>query len=156
MTVKLAHDITKAMKMARVSGKLPWLRSDTKAQVTIKYKAVHGRVIPLRIAVVVVSAQHDQTLSVAELRSEIRRHILDLVLPQDLVDESTIYHVRTTRWCNRPSNSVSQIQPCGDVGIVPSGKFAGLTGRKIIVDTYGGWGGHGGGAFSGKDFRQVS
>lgn len=97
MTVKLAHDITKAMKMARVSGKLPWLRSDTKAQVTIEYRSANGRVIPLRIAVVVVSAQHDRTLSVTALRSEIQRYILDSVLPHELVDESTIYHVSPNR-----------------------------------------------------------
>ncbi|OQV10032.1 hypothetical protein CLAIMM_14087 [Cladophialophora immunda] len=139
LTVLLAQNITKALDAAKRSGELPWVRSDTKAQVTVEYESEGGHLTPRRITNVAVTLQHDRTVSLGTLRTEIRDRILGRVLPADLIDGSTKY----------------RIQPCGDHGIVPSGKFAGMTGRKIVADTYGGWGSHGGGALSGKDFRQV-
>lgn len=116
-----------------------WLRPDTKTQVTIEYKKDQGAVIPLRVDTVVISAQHADEISTEDLRKEIKEHIIKKVIPEHLLDEKTIYHIQ-------PSGRFVIGGPQGD---------AGLTGRKIIVDTYGGWGAHGGGAFSGKDFSKV-
>ncbi|KAH0444468.1 hypothetical protein IEQ34_025538 [Dendrobium chrysotoxum] len=124
-TIILAHKLNTAMSVARRSGALPWLRPDTKTQVTIQYKKDGGAMIPVRVDTVVVSAQHSDDISTEDLRTAILEKIIKQVIPANLLDEHTIYH----------------IQPSED--------------SKIIVDSYGGWGAHGGGAFSGKDFSKV-
>ena len=139
LTIQLAHKLNKAMSDARRSGELPWLRPDTKTQVTIEYKHDHGAVVPQRVDTVVVSAQHSEDISTEQLRKEIKSKIIEKVIPAKYLDDRTVYHIQ-------PSGLFIIGGPQGD---------AGLTGRKIIVDTYGGWGAHGGGAFSGKDYSKV-
>ncbi|KAL5511793.1 SAM2 [Sanghuangporus vaninii] len=139
LTIMLAHKLNAAMAIARRTGALPWLRPDSKTQVTIEYKKDGGATIPLRVDTVVISTQHADSISTEELRKEILNKIVKQVIPAHLLDERTIYHIQ-------PSGRFVIGGPQGD---------AGLTGRKIIVDTYGGWGAHGGGAFSGKDFSKV-
>jgi S-adenosylmethionine synthetase len=139
LTVVLAHKLNKALAVARRTGTLPWLRPDTKTQVTVEYKRDGGAVIPLRVDTVVISAQHSDDVTTEELRKEILEKIVKQVIPAELRDDQTVYHIQ-------PSGRFVIGGPQGD---------AGLTGRKIIVDTYGGWGAHGGGAFSGKDFSKV-
>ncbi|MCO5583304.1 hypothetical protein L7F22_037214 [Adiantum nelumboides] len=138
-TIVLAHKLNTAMSAARRSGALPWLRPDTKTQVTIQYKKDGGAMIPIRVDTVVVSAQHSDDISTEDLRTAILEKIIKQVIPANLLDDHTIYHIQ-------PSGRFVIGGPQGD---------AGLTGRKIIVDSYGGWGAHGGGAFSGKDFSKV-
>lgn len=139
MTVMLAHKLNQAMSAARRNGTFPWLLPDTKTQVTIEYKHDGGAVVPLRVDTVVVSAQHTDDISTEELREKIKSGIIQKVVPEHMLDDKTIYHIQ-------PSGRFVIGGPQGD---------AGLTGRKIIVDSYGGWGAHGGGAFSGKDFSKV-
>ncbi|KAL8409310.1 hypothetical protein RB594_007666 [Gaeumannomyces avenae] len=139
LTLLLAHKLNAAMSAARRDGSLPWLRPDTKTQVTVEYKHDNGAVIPLRVDTVVVSAQHSEDITTEELRKEIKEKIIKKVIPAKFLDDKTVYHIQ-------PSGLFIIGGPQGD---------AGLTGRKIIVDTYGGWGAHGGGAFSGKDFSKV-
>ncbi|ESZ92219.1 S-adenosylmethionine synthetase [Sclerotinia borealis F-4128] len=139
LTLQLAHKLNAAMSAARRDGSLPWLRPDTKTQVTIEYKHDNGAVVPQRVHTVVVSAQHDENITTESLRKEILEKIIKTAIPAKYLTEETIYHIQ-------PSGLFIIGGPQGD---------AGLTGRKIIVDTYGGWGAHGGGAFSGKDFSKV-
>ncbi|KAK5092880.1 methionine adenosyltransferase sam2 [Exophiala xenobiotica] len=139
LTVQLSHKLNKAMKDARNDGSLPWLRPDTKTQVTVEYDHDGGAVVPRRVHTVVVSAQHSEDITTEELRKEIKEKIVKKVIPAQFLDEKTVYHIQ-------PSGLFIIGGPQGD---------AGLTGRKIIVDTYGGWGAHGGGAFSGKDYSKV-
>ena len=139
LTIMFAHKLNRAMKDARNDGTLPWLRPDTKTQVTIEYKHDGGAVVPQRVDTVVVSAQHDENITVEKLRKEIKEKIVQQVIPAKYLDDKTVYHIQ-------PSGQFIIGGPQGD---------AGLTGRKIIVDTYGGWGAHGGGAFSGKDYSKV-
>ncbi|KAF7895106.1 hypothetical protein EAF00_006920 [Botryotinia globosa] len=139
LTLQLAHKLNAAMSAARRDGSLPWLRPDTKTQVTIEYKHDNGAVVPQKVHTVVVSAQHDENITTESLRKEILEKIIKKVIPAKYLTEETIYHIQ-------PSGLFIIGGPQGD---------AGLTGRKIIVDTYGGWGAHGGGAFSGKDFSKV-
>lgn len=139
LTILLAHKLNMAMSDARRDGSLPWLRADTKTQVTIEYEEVDGRWVPLRIDTVVVSAQHAEEITTADLRSEIREKIINKVCPSHLLDENTKYYIQ-------PSGRFVIGGPQGD---------AGLTGRKIIVDAYGGASAVGGGAFSGKDYSKV-
>ncbi|KAH0609067.1 uncharacterized protein H6S33_001295 [Morchella sextelata] len=139
LTVVLAHKLNADMAAARRDGSLPWLRPDTKTQVTVEYVHDNGAVIPKRVDTVVVSAQHSEDITTEELRKEILEKIVKKSIPAQYLDEKTIYHIQ-------PSGQFIIGGPQGD---------AGLTGRKIIVDTYGGWGAHGGGAFSGKDFSKV-
>lgn len=139
LTLLFAHKLNAAMSAARRDGSLPWLRPDTKTQVTIEYKHDNGAVVPLRVHTVVVSAQHSEDITTEQLRKEIKEKIILATIPAKYIDEKTIYHIQ-------PSGLFVIGGPQGD---------AGLTGRKIIVDTYGGWGAHGGGAFSGKDFSKV-
>ncbi|KAI9668407.1 MAG: methionine adenosyltransferase sam2 [Alyxoria varia] len=139
LTIMFAHKLNRAMKDARNDGTLPWLRPDTKTQVTIEYKHDGGAVVPQRVDTVVVSAQHDESITVEKLRKEIKEKIVQKVIPEKYLDDRTVYHIQ-------PSGLFIIGGPQGD---------AGLTGRKIIVDTYGGWGAHGGGAFSGKDYSKV-
>lgn len=135
MPIHLAHKLTIKLEQVRQSGKLKWLRPDGKSQVTVEY--VNGK--PKRIHTVVISTQHDPGVSYKKLRSEIIKKVIAPVLPKRLVDADTIYHVN-------PTGRFVVGGPKGDCG---------LTGRKIIVDTYGGRGCHGGGAFSGKDATKV-
>ncbi|KUJ20414.1 putative S-adenosylmethionine synthase [Mollisia scopiformis] len=139
LTLQLAHKLNAEMAASRRDGSIPWLRPDTKTQVTIEYKHDNGAVVPLRVHTVVVSAQHAESISTEQLRKEIKEKIIKKVIPAKYLDDETIYHIQ-------PSGLFIIGGPQGD---------AGLTGRKIIVDTYGGWGAHGGGAFSGKDFSKV-
>ncbi|EDO19118.1 hypothetical protein Kpol_2000p86 [Vanderwaltozyma polyspora DSM 70294] len=139
LTILLAHKLNMAMADARRDGSLPWLRPDTKTQVTVEYKNDNGRWVPLRIDTIVVSAQHAEEISTADLRSKIKSDIIDKVCPADMLDENTKYYIQ-------PSGRFVIGGPQGD---------AGLTGRKIIVDAYGGASAVGGGAFSGKDYSKV-
>lgn len=154
LTIQLAHKLNKAMTDARNDGTLPWLRPDTKTQVTIEYAHDGGAVIPLRVDTVVVSAQHAETITTEMLRKEIKEKIIKQVIPAKLLDDRTVYHVSDPRYCQIFTDS-AEIQPSGLFIIGGPQGDAGLTGRKIIVDTYGGWGAHGGGAFSGKDYSKV-
>ncbi|WFD03722.1 methionine adenosyltransferase [Malassezia obtusa] len=139
LTVTLSHKLNHAMSAARRDGSLPWLLPDTKTQVTVEYKKDNGAVVPQRVDTVVVSTQHTDDISTEELRAKVKSEIIEKVIPKEMLDERTVYHIQ-------PSGRFVIGGPQGD---------AGLTGRKIIVDTYGGWGAHGGGAFSGKDFSKV-
>lgn len=139
LTIQLAHKLNAALKEARTTGTLAWLRPDTKTQVTVEYAHEGGAVVPLRVDTVVVSAQHSEDITTEELRKEIKEKIIKKVIPAKYLDDRTVYHIQ-------PSGLFIIGGPQGD---------AGLTGRKIIVDTYGGWGAHGGGAFSGKDYSKV-
>ncbi|ORY23542.1 methionine adenosyltransferase [Naematelia encephala] len=140
LTITLAHKLNSAMAVARRDGSLGWLRPDSKTQVTVEYKKeADGSVVPLRVDTIVISTQHAEEISTEDLRSEILEKIIKKVIPKNLLDDRCIYHIQ-------PSGRFVIGGPQGD---------AGLTGRKIIVDTYGGWGAHGGGAFSGKDWSKV-
>ena len=134
LPIMLAHKLVHKMSMERKAGAMPFLRPDSKSQVTVEY--VEGK--PARIDAVVVSSQHDE-MSQEELRKEIMAKIIRQTVPADMVDDNTKYHIN-------PTGKFVIGGPHGD---------AGLTGRKIIVDTYGGMGRHGGGAFSGKDPTKV-
>ncbi|HEX9800694.1 MAG TPA: methionine adenosyltransferase [Thermoanaerobaculia bacterium] len=133
--IMLAHGLTRRLSVARKRGELRWLRPDGKSQVTVEYR--NGR--PARVHTVVVSTQHHPDLGNAEIVEAIREAIVHDVIPAELLDARTIYHVN-------PTGRFVVGGPHGD---------SGLTGRKIIVDTYGGYGRHGGGAFSGKDPTKV-
>merc|ERR1740128_706344 len=139
MTLELAHALNRKMTVLRKNMTLPWLRADSKTQVTIEHKIVEGAVIPVRVHTVVISVQHSEDVTNEHMRKCLKEQIIDQVIPANLLDSKTIYHLQ-------PSGRFIIGGPMGD---------AGLTGRKIIVDTYGGWGAHGGGAFSGKDFSKV-
>ena len=120
----------------RKNGRLPYLRPDGKSQVTVEYDENHK---PIRVDAVVISTQHAETVGNEELRSDILKHVIQATIPADLLDADTKYHIN-------PTGRFVIGGPMGDTG---------LTGRKIIVDTYGGMGRHGGGAFSGKDPTKV-
>lgn len=139
LTLDLAHKLNRRLTECRKNNILPYLCPDTKTQVTIEYLDDNGDIKPLRIHTVVVSSQHSATVTQQQLKQDIMKQIIQVALPADLLDDDTVYHIN-------PSGSFVLGGPCGD---------AGLTGRKIIVDTYGGWGAHGGGAFSGKDPTKV-
>ncbi len=135
MTIALAQRLTRRLAEVRKNGTLPWLRPDGKSQVTVEYQ--YGR--PVRVDTVVVSAQHAPEVTEEEVAEEIRRHVVEAVVPVDLLDHRTRYLIN-------PTGRFVVGGPYGD---------SGLTGRKIIVDTYGGMARHGGGAFSGKDPTKV-
>ncbi|MCJ1327802.1 methionine adenosyltransferase sam2 [Thelotrema lepadinum] len=139
LTIQLAHKLNRLMSEKRNNGALPWLRPDTKTQVTVEYAKDGGAVRPLRVDTVVVSAQHSADITTEQLRKEIKEKIIKEAIPAKYLDDKTKYHIQ-------PSGLFIIGGPQGD---------AGVTGRKIIVDTYGGWGAHGGGAFSGKDYSKV-
>jgi S-adenosylmethionine synthetase len=136
LPITLAHRMSRALTELRTSGKLPYLRPDGKTQVTVEY-GDDGRA--RRIAALVVSCQHDKEASIARITADLERHLLPACLPAGLRDAKTVLHVN-------PTGAFTIGGPKGDTG---------LTGRKIIVDTYGGWASHGGGAFSGKDPSKV-
>ncbi|CAO3627380.1 unnamed protein product [Cunninghamella blakesleeana] len=139
LSVVLSHKLNRRMADLRRDGTLGWLRPDSKTQVTIEYKNENGAMIPLRVDTIVISVQHAEEISTDDLRKALKEHVISHVVPAHLLDDKTIYHLQ-------PSGKFIIGGPQGD---------AGLTGRKIIVDTYGGWGAHGGGAFSGKDWSKV-
>jgi S-adenosylmethionine synthetase len=135
MPIYLAHKLARRLSEVRKQGILPWLRPDGKTQVTIEY--AYGK--PKRIHTVLISTQHDPHVSQAEIREGLIEHVIDPVLPDHLVDKDMLIFTN-------PTGRFVVGGPMGD---------AGLTGRKIIVDSYGGMGRHGGGAFSGKDSTKV-
>ncbi len=135
LPIMLSHKLARRLSESRNSGELAWLRPDGKSQVSIEY--VNG--VPTRVDAVVVSTQHDDAVSTEELRKEVKAKIIDAVIPAGMVDSGTKFHIN-------PTGRFVIGGPHGDTG---------LTGRKIIVDTYGGMGRHGGGAFSGKDPTKV-
>lgn len=135
MPIQLAHNLTKKLSEVRRNGKLPYLRPDGKSQVSVEYR--DGK--PFRIDAVVISSQHADEVTNEQLRAEIKEYVIEAVIPADLLDENTKFHIN-------PTGRFVVGGPMGD---------AGLTGRKIIVDTYGGYAPHGGGAFSGKDPTKV-
>jgi len=136
MALKLSLKLTEVRK----NGTVKHLRPDGKTQVTVEYKEEkNGKMVPLRVQTILISTQHDPEIDNETIEKEIKKHVIEAVIPPEMLDDKTQYYIN------------------------PSGKFiiggpeadAGLTGRKIIVDTYGGWGAHGGGAFSGKDPSKV-
>ena len=135
LPIMMAHKLCRQLSDARRQGLLNFLRPDGKSQVSVEY--VDNK--PKRIEAVVISTQHSPEISTEDLREEVQKHIIDVVVPADMVDEQTKYHIN-------PTGRFVVGGPHGDTG---------LTGRKIIVDTYGGMGRHGGGAFSGKDPTKV-
>jgi len=139
LTVVLAHKLNQKMAELRRNGTCKWLRPDSKTQVTCEYSFKDGACIPKRVHTVVISVQHDEHIQLGHMREILMEKIVKEVIPSQYLDDNTIYHLQ-------PSGKFIIGGPMGD---------AGLTGRKIIVDTYGGWGAHGGGAFSGKDFTKV-
>jgi S-adenosylmethionine synthetase len=136
MPISLAHKLTMRLSEVRKHGKLAYLRPDGKSQVTVEYDE-HRK--PVRVDAVVISTQHSENVGNEELRSDILKHVIQATIPANLLDEDTKYHIN-------PTGRFVIGGPMGDTG---------LTGRKIIVDTYGGMGRHGGGAFSGKDPTKV-
>jgi S-adenosylmethionine synthetase len=134
--ISLAHKLTLKLSEVRKNGTLPYLRPDGKSQVTVEYDA---NMKPVRVDAVVISTQHSETIGNDELRADILKHVIQAVIPANLLDADTKYHIN-------PTGRFVIGGPMGDTG---------LTGRKIIVDTYGGMGRHGGGAFSGKDPTKV-
>lgn len=139
LTIVLAHKLNAKIAEYRRSGVLPWARPDTKTQVTCEYRMEKGACVPVRVHTVVISVQHSDYVSTQQLRKELMDKVVTAVIPRKYIDSQTIFHLQ-------PSGRFVIGGPQGD---------AGLTGRKIIVDTYGGWGAHGGGAFSGKDMSKV-
>ncbi len=135
LPIMMAHKLCRQLSEIRRAGKLFYLRPDGKSQVSVEY--VDGK--PKRIDAVVVSTQHDDEVSTEQLRADVKKHIIDPIIPSNMVDSATKYHIN-------PTGRFVIGGPHGDTG---------LTGRKIIVDTYGGMGRHGGGAFSGKDPTKV-
>ena len=135
MALRLATKLTEV----RNNKQIKYLRPDGKTQVTVEYKKENGRTIPIRVHTILISTQHDPDVKNEQIQTDIKKFVIEPVIPKEYLDEKTIYHIN------------------------PSGKFviggpeadSGLTGRKIVVDTYGGWGAHGGGCFSGKDCSKV-
>lgn len=140
LTIVLAHRLAQKMgELRRTPEGSRILLPDAKTQVTVEYKMIAGRTVPMRVHTVVISTQHTAEISLEDLRKFLKERVIDEVIPSHFLDDRTVYHLQ-------PSGSFLVGGPQGD---------AGLTGRKIIVDTYGGWGAHGGGAFSGKDWSKV-
>merc|ERR1711990_1163738 len=139
LTLCLAHKLNERMAELRKSGEEKWIRPDSKTQVTAEHQIVGGAIVPKRVHTVVISVQHSDDITNEDMREQLKEKVIQAVIPEKYLDEDTIYHLQ-------PSGRFVIGGPQGD---------AGLTGRKIIVDTYGGWGAHGGGAFSGKDYTKV-
>ena len=135
----LALRLSEKLTEVRKNKTLPWVRPDGKTQVTVEYKKEGGYTIPVRIHNILISTQHDPDVTNEEIRSQIIEHVIRPITPKEYLDDSTVFF----------------INPSGVFIIGGPEADAGLTGRKIIVDTYGGWGAHGGGAFSGKDPSKV-
>ena len=133
--VAMAHRLSRRLTEVRKNGTLEYLRPDGKTQVTVEYENDK----PKRIDAIVISTQHDEKVTLEQIQEDLRKHVIDYVIPAELLDENTKYYIN-------PTGRFVVGGPQGD---------SGLTGRKIIVDTYGGMGRHGGGAFSGKDPTKV-
>lgn len=138
-TAHFANQLGHRLTEVRKKGILPWVCPDGKTQVTMEYRTENGRTIPIRVHTIVISTQHTKDVSNEQIHQDLFEHVIKSVIPAQYLDEKTIYHLN-------PSGRFIIGGPHGD---------AGLTGRKIIVDSYGGWGAHGGGAFSGKDPSKV-
>lgn len=137
MTIQYSHDLLRELaRIRKETALMPYLGPDSKSQVTVEYDENNR---PKRIATIVISTQHDADVEQAQIQADIKKYLIREVIPEELLDSHTILHVN-------PTGRFVIGGPHGDTG---------LTGRKIIVDTYGGWGGHGGGAFSGKDPSKV-
>ena len=134
--IALAHKLARRLTQVRKDGTLPYLRPDGKTQVTVEYD---GTGKPVRLDAVVLSTQHSAEVSQEQIHEDIKRHVFDAILPKELIDEETKFFIN-------PTGRFVIGGPHGDSGV---------TGRKIIVDTYGGYARHGGGAFSGKDCTKV-
>ncbi len=134
--ISLAHKLARQLTKVRKDGTLPYLRPDGKSQVSVEYDE-NGR--PIRLEAVVLSTQHDENVTQEQIHEDIKKYVFDPILPKDMVDQNTKFFIN-------PTGRFVIGGPQGD---------AGLTGRKIIVDTYGGYARHGGGAFSGKDCTKV-
>jgi S-adenosylmethionine synthetase len=139
LTHHLATQIGYRLSEVRHKGICKWVRPDGKTQVTVEYKKDNGRMIPIRVHTIVISTQHDDNVKDEVIHKDLKEEVINKVVPSKYLDSKTIYHLN-------PSGRFVIGGPHGD---------AGLTGRKIIIDTYGGWGAHGGGAFSGKDPSKV-
>jgi len=139
LTHYLATNLGAKLTEVRKNGTCPWVRPDGKTQITVEYKMEDGRPKPQRVHTVVISTQHSEDVTNEEIRTQLMEHVIKTVVPAQYLDDKTIYHLN-------PSGRFVIGGPHGD---------AGLTGRKIIIDSYGGWGAHGGGAFSGKDTTKV-
>jgi len=139
LTHVLATRLIEKLSILRNNGTLKWLRPDAKTQVTVEYKKDGGHLLPLRVHTVVISTQTDDQVKLTQIRGDLLQLVVKSTIPAKFLDDRTIYHMQ-------PSGSFVTGGPFAD---------AGLTGRKIIVDSYGGWGAHGGGAFSGKDPTKV-
>ena len=139
LTHWLATQLGARLTEVRNKGILKWVRPDGKTQVVVEYRNENGAMIPIRVHTVVISTQHDETVTQEQIVADLMEHVIKPVVPAKYLDENTIYHLN-------PSGRFVIGGPHGD---------AGLTGRKIIIDTYGGWASHGGGAFSGKDSTKV-
>ena len=139
LTHVLATKLVQRLAEVRKAGTYKWMRPDTKSQVTIEYKQEGANLTPVRVHTIVISTQHDPDVSNETIHKVLMEDIIKPVIPAKYLDDKTIYHLN-------PSGRFVIGGPQGD---------AGLTGRKIIVDSYGGWGAHGGGAFSGKDPSKV-
>eukprot|EP00854_Cymbomonas_tetramitiformis_P028943 gene28943-35958_t len=139
LTHVLATKIGYRLTEVRKNGTCPWVRPDGKTQVTVEYKNEGGAMVPIRVHTILISTQHDETVDNDKIAKDLMEEVVRKVVPAKYLDDKTIYHFN-------PSGRFVIGGPHGD---------AGLTGRKIIIDTYGGWGAHGGGAFSGKDPTKV-
>merc|ERR1712070_280293 len=139
LTHSLATQLGARLTKVRKENILDWVRPDGKTQVTVEYKVENGIPKPQRVHTVVISTQHHEDVTLEKMREDLMESVIKEVIPAQYLDENTVYHLN-------PSGRFVIGGPHGD---------AGLTGRKIIIDTYGGWGAHGGGAFSGKDTTKV-
>jgi S-adenosylmethionine synthetase len=139
LTHDLATSLGAKLTEVRKNGVCDWVRPDGKTQVTCEYKLDNGVPVPVRVHTIVISTQHSEDVTNEKIHSDLMEHVIKPVVPAEYLDDNTIYHLN-------PSGRFVIGGPHGD---------AGLTGRKIIIDTYGGWGAHGGGAFSGKDTTKV-
>lgn len=140
LTMVLSTKLALALNTAKNSGKIPWLLPDAKTQVTLEYsKDSKDKITPTRAETILISTQHREGITNKEIYDTIKTQIIDKVIPKEMMDDKTKFFIN-------PSGSFVVGGPMSD---------AGVTGRKIIADTYGGWGGHGGGAFSGKDPTKV-
>ncbi|EFO22268.1 methionine adenosyltransferase [Loa loa] len=139
LSLLLAHKLLARLHELRRNGTLEWALPDSKSQVTVEYKFEYGACIPVRVHTIVISAQHKATTSLEKIRTDLMKNVISEIVPQHFMDAATKFY----------------LNPCGNFTVGGPQSDAGLTGRKIIVDTYGGWGAHGGGAFSGKDPTKV-
>jgi S-adenosylmethionine synthetase len=139
LTHQLATEIGSKLTEVRKNGTCDWVRPDGKTQVTCEYELKDGVPTPVRVHTIVISTQHSEEVTNEQIAADLMEHVIKPVVPAKYLDDKTIYHLN-------PSGRFVIGGPHGD---------AGLTGRKIIIDTYGGWGAHGGGAFSGKDTTKV-